>query len=385
MSPLGLFRSGPPPPNAVLLPDAMFFTRSVAVTPGATPADAATQIELALEAIAPFPLAHLYYGWFWEPGSERAFIFAAYRRRFTTDQTAEWQGAELVLPTFAALFGLKVDPATTAILSSEAGFTAVHWDTGQVPAKVLCRAVPPEATDEDRAAARDALLRAIGGTKTVIDVPTTPVPDPSLTDREVVFRSGDLVSTFPSRHVPALDVRDKGDLETLRAARRRDVMLWRLTLAGVAALILLGLGELALVGGRAWQQVRLAKVRGQQPLVDKIMQLADQAARIEDIATKRLLPLEMVTALVGVDLERKPEDIRFRWVDATVRRGLYTVVVRGQTNNTGQMAVYQKALEKLPETEKVELHVEGTSGGVTTFTLTATFKPNAVKPAAPPA
>src|SRR5438128_8763264 len=96
-------RAGPPPPKVALLPDALFFSRAVAITHGATPAEAAAQIELALEGISPFPLAQLFYGWFWVPGAEHAFVSASYRRRFTTDQAATWSDAELVLPAFAAL------------------------------------------------------------------------------------------------------------------------------------------------------------------------------------------------------------------------------------------------------------------------------------------
>src|SRR5215207_2347590 len=101
-SPLRFLRAGPPPPKVALLPDALFFTRSVAVTKGATQAEAASQVELALEAVSPFPLAQLYYGWFWVPGSEHALVSASYRRRFTADQTAAWEGSELVMPAFAA-------------------------------------------------------------------------------------------------------------------------------------------------------------------------------------------------------------------------------------------------------------------------------------------
>ena len=47
-SPLSLLRAGPPPPKVALLADSAFFTRSVAVTAGATPEEAAGQIELVV-------------------------------------------------------------------------------------------------------------------------------------------------------------------------------------------------------------------------------------------------------------------------------------------------------------------------------------------------
>src|SRR5580658_941201 len=110
-SPFSIFSSGPPPPRVALMPDGLFFVRIVPVAAGATAADVAAETALALEASSPFPLEHLYYGHFWVPGADRSLVFAAYRRRITPEQLAAWEGAELVLPTFAALLGGSPGPA----------------------------------------------------------------------------------------------------------------------------------------------------------------------------------------------------------------------------------------------------------------------------------
>lgn len=373
-------RAGPPPPKVALLPDALFFTRALSIASGATTADAAAQVELALEAISPFPLAQLYYGWFWTPGTERAFVFASYRRRFTSEQAATWQGAELVLPSFAAVLGAVVEPATTLILASPDGLTAVHWDAGPVPAQVLCRPLAPEATEDDRARVRDELIRSLGGSKSVIDLAAPPAADPALTDREIVFRSGDFVSRLPAAAAAALDVRDKDELATLRRARRRDLILWRVALGCAAALALLAAGEIARLGGLQWQKVRLAKLNGQRPRVETIMASNALAIHIDDLATKRLLPMEMLTIVMGANRELLPPDMIFTRVQADTSKGLYTLNVDGQTNNAGQISLYQSALEKLPACEKVDMQPTGTRGDLTTFRLVVTFKPDAVKP-----
>src|SRR5476651_1475450 len=95
---LGFLTSSPPAPKVALLPDGLFFVRSVEVPADVTPAEIGLQVELALETLAPFPLGQLYYGYYWTPGSTRALVFAAYRRRFTAEQVAAWDGVELVLP-----------------------------------------------------------------------------------------------------------------------------------------------------------------------------------------------------------------------------------------------------------------------------------------------
>jgi hypothetical protein len=378
-SPLSFLRAGPPPPNVVLLSDAMFFSRALPVTAGASPAEAATQVELALEGISPFPLAQLYYGWFWVPGAEHALVFAAYRRRFATEQTEAWAGADLVLPAFAAVLGVETEAATTVVLHAPEGLTAVHWESSPVPVKVLCRELEAGAPEEVRAAARDDLVHAIGGSRKVIELDSALVPDPATSDREFVFRSGSLVSRLAGPRVAALDVRDKGDLAALRNARRRDVGMWRVALGAVAALVLLGVGELGLVGGRMWQDVRQARIRAQKPTVDKIMSSQSLANRIEELATKRLLPFEMINALF--EDNRKPAEITFQRVVTLPQTGIHTLTIDATSSTAGQVSVYEATLRNLPMIQRVEVRDLRTRGETATFTIVVTFKPDTIKPA----
>jgi hypothetical protein len=378
-SPFSLLRAGPPPPKIAVLPDGVFFTRAVTITAGATPAEAATQVELALEAVSPFPLAQLYYGWFWLPGEERAFVFAAYRRRFTSEQTADWQGAEIVIPGFATVLGAEVAPATTILLNSAEGLTALHWDDSRIPAKALFLPFALEATDDDRAKARDGLLRAFAGSKKVIELESPLQPEPAKTDREIVFRADDFVSRIPATMATAMDVRDKAELASFRSARKRDVILWRVAVGCAAALLLLIVGEFALVGGQAWQKVRLGKVRGQKSTVDRIMASQALATRIDELATKRLLPFEMITLLYEDD--RKPAEIMFRNVYASTQVGIYTLTVEGFATNQSLYAPYIATLRNLPSVARVEDREFRIRNDTATFIFVVTFKPESLKPA----
>lgn len=378
-SPLSLFRASPPPPKVVLLPDALFFTRSVRVSATASAAEIAAQVELALEAVSPFPLAQLYYGWFSNAGAEQALVFAAYRRRFTAEQTAAWEGAELVLPTFAALAAADVQPATTLVLTAAEGLTAVHWEAPNVPAKVLFRALPVEAGEEERVRVREDLVRAVGGSKAVIDLATPPAADSAASDRELVFRSGEILSRLPVMTAGALDVRDKGELTALRAAQKRDVMLWRVLLGSAALFLLLVVGELALIGGRSWQTMRTRLVAAQKPRVEKIMTSQALAFRIEELATKRLLPFEMLTIMISEN--RRPQEITFSNVRASVGTGINSLTVEAVSTNAAQVSLYPATLKKLPAVENAEARITGTRGDTANFTLVVTFKPDALKPA----
>jgi hypothetical protein len=371
-------KTGARAPKVELLPDALFFTRAVPVAAGATPAEAAAQAELALEVISPFPPAQLYHGFFWAPGAERVLVFAAYRRRFTREQLAAWEGAALVLPAFAALLGIEARPATTLLVPSAGGLTAVHWDSGAVPAAVHFRPLPPEAADADRARVRDELLRLSAGSRQVIELAAPPVPDaPARGGTEFVFRAGAQLSRLPAVHAAAMDVRDKAELAALRRGQVRDVALWRVFLGCTAAILLMLLGTVALAGAGFWQRARAAKVAVQQPVVDKIMTAQNLATRVNELSTKRLLPLEMISAVS----EKKPVAIQF--LRATTS-GLYTLTVEAQTTAPGEVAVFRSALGDLPVCETVEVRDQRTRDNLMTFTLAVTFRPDALKPAAAP-
>ena len=378
-SPLRFLRAGPPPPKVALLPDAAFFTRIVAVEAGASPAEAASQIELSLEAAAPFPLAQLYYGWTWVPGAEQALVFAAYRRRFTTEQVADWDSAEVVMPAFAATFGAAVEPATTFILNAPESITAVHWATASAPSLVLTRQFDPEAPEADRSQLRSELVAACGGSKKVIELASPLSPEPARSDGEMVFRAGDFVSRLPTSFLTAADVRDKAELAALRGARKRDVLLWRVAVGLAASLLVLGLGEFALIGGRMWQQVRERQFAAQKPLVDKVETVHGLTAKIEELATKRLRPVEMLLQLIGDDGQRKPGDIWFTRVSAEAKQGLTTLFVEGRTSNAAQINAYEAVLRKLPSVSKVDAPLQQVRGDQAQFTLTAVFKPEALQ------
>lgn len=377
---LSVLRAGPPPPKVALLPDALFFFRALPVSAGATVAEARAQVELGLEAISPFPLAQLYYGWFWRPGAERAFVFAAYRRRFTSEQTSEWKSAEVVLPRSAALFGAKVEGATTAVLPTAEGLTAVHWEAPGVPSQVRSTALDPEASEENRAQAREALIASFGGSRQVIDVINEPAPDPALSDAEIVFRTGEMESHLSAAEISAADVRDKDELAALRGARKRDVIMWRVALGCVVALAAFAASELILFGARQWNDVRRAEIKQQQPLVSSIESSQQLVERVNELTQHPLLPLEMITAMVGKDGERRPADISFT---RAFSDSVDTIIVEMQSSNPNQFLVYESQLRNYPEVESVQVALMTASGGKTNYRFTVKFKPGTLK-ALPP-
>lgn len=377
---LNFLKPGPVVPRVVLLPDNRFFVRSIPVAENATADDVATQVELTLEGISPFPPAQLYHGFLWAEKSRSALVFAAYRKRFTTDQAAEWAGSELVIPAFAAVSNIEHAPATAVIYPTADGFTGIYWESGPVPTNVLTTQVAADATDEERARARDELLRAFGGSRKVIDLEVAPEVDTSPDENTYVFRAGDVATQLPAAtQTEAIDVRDKDELAALRKARARDLLLWR-TFAGFAALLLLlVVGELSMIAANMWQKAQQDRIAAQKPVVDKIINMQNLTSRIDDLSTKRLLVIEMIAAVNPVNLVKDEHEMKLRFVEITAQ-DLTTLVVQVKTPVAAEIDVYEQLLRKVPAVDSVNMQLGQGRGGVTTARFVVKFKSGELKP-----
>ncbi len=364
-----------PPPKIVLLPDAQFFTRVVPVEGATTAADVAMQVELALEALAPFPLAQMYHGHFWKPGAKHALVFAAYRKRFTGEQTEDWADAEVVMPVFAAVLPAAVGRATTVLLNSENALTAVHWgDASDVPSAVMSRPLDPDAGDAERAAVRDELLRAVGESVTVKEIEAAPGLDLESDEGALAFRSGELETAFTREELDALDVRDKDDLTARRRARSRDLLLWRIFLGSAAAIVFALLLEVGVVGGKFWQKGRTAIVDARAPEVARIEKQNALASSVEELSTKRLLPFEMIDLVKS----QRPDSVVFTGIRASTE-SIYTLDIRGQASMPNDVVTFQTMLRGLEQCENVIVEDNDTRSGVSTFRIIVRFKPDSVK------
>jgi len=361
-----------PPPRVVLVPDHLFFIRVVPIADAATEADVKSQVELALEGLSPFPLAQLYYAHYWTEGARSALIYAAYRKRFTSEQVEGWADAEMVLPTFATLLTAEVQPSTTIVLTQEESLTAVHWaESTTIPAAVVARSWHADTPPEEKQKMREEVLRAFGGTKKTIDLTAAPVVDVDGGVGEFTFRSGPLEAHFTREKLDHLDVRDKDDLAAIRRARMRDLVLWRSFLTCAAGVGLALLLEIGLIGGRVWERSREARQEKQAPVVAEILRAQSLATRIDELSTKRLRPIEMIE-LVGV--AKQPPSVAFV---QTRTSGLYTLNIDARATQPGDVGVYQNTLRQLPQLLKVEVPRQETREGVSDFSLVLTFKPDA--------
>jgi hypothetical protein len=369
---------GPVVKKVVLLPDGAFFVRVMPLAPETPPAGIPSQVELALEGLSPFPVAQLCYGYFCPPGAGRMLVYAAYRRHFTVDDAAEWADADAVLPAFAAWLGLA--PAgPMALLVTGADFvTALGWDGHDaVPAVVAIHPVAPDAPPGERAALQEKLAAQLPHLPPPVAVAVPAGTSSRDGDEGLEFTDGKLTSRLTTAQLDTLDVRDKAELAARRRERARNLHLWRAFLGCAAAVGLAAVLQLGLKGGRLWLDSRAALAAAQAPAVQDIETKHNLANHIEELSTRRLMPVRMLEIVN----EKRPRTIQFLRV---ATKGLYVLEIEGQTNATPDVFNYQAALKELPACALVELGQTVDRGGITRFTLTVTFKPEALRPAAPP-
>ncbi len=364
--------------KVVLLPDHAFFVRVVPVAAGATAADAAGQAELALEGLSPFPAAQLCYGYFHPPGADHLLVYAAYRRRFTTADAAAWAEAEAVLPAFAVWLGLAPARPLALMVSGGDCLTALGWNgRDPVPVVVAPKALAPDATAEEREAARTQLETQLAGLPPPVEIAAPAGTDSRPGDDGAVFHSGTVTARLTLEQLDALDVRDKAELAGLRRQRERDFRIWRVFAGCMAAIGLAAVREVALVGGRVWLGARKALAAAQAPAVQVIETRRSLATRIDELSTRRLMPIRMLE----IANEKRPPTIQFL---RAATKGLFALEIEGQTAATPDVFNYEAALKQLPACDHTNLGQTTDRGGITRFTLTVTFKPEALRPATPP-
>lgn len=363
--------------KVVLLPDHAFFVRVMPLAPDTSAAGIPGQVELALEGLSPFPVAQLCYGYFHPPGAGRVLVYAAYRRRFTVDDAAGWADADAVLPAFAAWLGLAPAGPRALLVTGADFITALGWDgRDAVPAVVATQPVAPGVPVEERAAVRAKLTAQLKNLPPPIEVPVPAGTSSRIGDAGLRFAAGNLDSRIDGAQLDALDVRDKAELAARRRDRARNLYLWRAAVGCAAAIVLAGALELGLKGARLWLDGRAARAAAQAPAVHAIETKQNLANHIEELSTRRLMPIRMLEIVN----EKRPRTIQFL---RAATKGLYVLEVEGQTNATPDVFNYEAALKDLPACDHVALGQTVDRGGVTRFTLTVTFKPEALRPPVP--
>ena len=361
----------PPTSPVLLLPSERFFVRLV---PLAADAPAGPQVELAIENIAPFPLAQLYHGYVAAPSGDRALLFAAYRKRFSAGEVAGWAEAVAVLPGFLALLGDAPKTPWLRLWTEADRLTAVAWNgRDALPVAVMAREIGADSAETTRTALLAEIRERSGVTGTPVqEFSGTAIVVHSVAKGTVSLELKTSALTLSAAEAARADVRDKDFLAQRQQTQKRDLRLWRafqICAGGLAAALVLEAGLFA--AGLKLQSVQ-GTVQQQSAEVRKIETAQALTTKIGEMTRSRLKPFEMI-ALVN---QNRPASIQF--VRATTT-GTFSLEVEAQTNSAPDVGQFEAVLRATPEFAGVEVRDLRSREGVTSFTLTITFKPESLQ------
>lgn len=360
--------SAPPAPPVLLARGDVFFTRRVALAADAPVAD---QITLALEGMAPFPPEQLYHGHLPSADGASALVFAAFRRRFSADETEAWDGAALVTAEFVPLLLSRPGGEGVTLHVGEGRVTALAWKAGEdLPVAVIVRGGGAELGPAIAADARSrGGLHPGAETLTVEGVPALRSAGEAGYEAWLgETKTGDL----PAAWVAGADVRDPDFLAERRRAGVRDLWLWRGLLGAAAVLLLSAVLHLSSGVMGFLTSSRVKQVAAQQPEVEQIEAAQSLANEIGKLSQNRLMPFEML-AMINPS---RPDSIVFQ---SFVLTNDTELTIQGQAGDASDVGTYSQALKGLPGLANVATRDVRSRDGVTSFVLALQFKPEALR------
>ena len=105
-----------PLPDVLVLPAEYFFIEKVEVPAALSPAELGDFAELSMEAVSPFPLDQLRWGFSCAPNGQHLLIYAALKDRLKLAGHAELESYTWVLPDFTTLRGARFTRDTEVVL-----------------------------------------------------------------------------------------------------------------------------------------------------------------------------------------------------------------------------------------------------------------------------
>lgn len=360
-----------PPVTVRFLPSGRFFMRFVPLAPDLPAMD---QAALALEGLAPFPPAQLYWGCCVAPDRASALVYAAHRRRFTAAETADWDQADLAAPDLLPLLGAAPAGPALLIQSGATHLAGAAWAEGKSgwPTAVHARTYEAAPTEDDRrqfAVELSARAGLTGALVNFIDAQPNARRDGEALVLELTDAAGTAraATTVAQPDQDSLDVRDRAFLDRQRRARRQGQFIWKVLRTGLQVAMIALVFEVGALGLRLLDRVQQARVATQAPRITRLETAHGLASRIDELTKKRLRFFEMLAAIN----EPRPRSIQFTKTGTSGRNGLE---IEGKTGSADDVNAYATALRNLATLEKVEVHGLRARDGVTTFGLSLAFK-----------
>lgn len=359
------------PAAAALLPGNRFFVRRLALDGP----DVQAQVNLALEALSPFPLEQMLVGHLVAADGRTALIYAAHRRRFTPEESLAWPEDCQVVPEFLALCSHRPAAGGVVVHRGEERLTALAWVAGETLPAAIAVGELADVTEAEIAA--EAAQRGGLDAGYAVETLTGALRSERREHALVLLAEGATPHELSKKHLDVADIRDTDFLEARRKKERTNLILWRLTQGAVATLVVALLLDLVGFGVRLRTDDLEAKNVENAAKVADIDAAQAITSRINELGVKRPLPLEML-ALIN---EHRPATLEFQSVTC---KSNVLIEIGGRTSNAADIGVFERELAALPTVASAVSRDIRTRETSATFTLAVTFKLDALRKAVAP-
>lgn len=360
-----------PEPESAPLPDVLvlaaeyFFTEKVEVPPALTPAELADFAELSMEAIAPFPLEQLRWGFLIAPGGQDLLIYAALKDRLKLVGQTELESYTWVLPDFATLQGARFAHDTEVVLEGESYATSCLVPRGEaLPENIRSH---PAGSDPPRSTGQSIHLKLLP-----VELSEQGTP---------IFKFESLGEAPAEGHWSPLepdeaslwnaDIRPSNFKTVERSARRTTNLVTRIMgYAAIFALLLIVLEGL-LFGAQLWLGTRTAKIDEQTTRVRRIEDKQSLLHKLDQVAQNELRPIAMLTAANDIRIALGKTGIEY---DETIIESSNRLTIEGKANTINELNLYTKSLRESGKFQLVGEPKYITRDSKTSFTVSLDYR-----------
>ncbi len=362
-----------PLPDVLVLPAEYFFIEKVEVPTALAPAELTDFAELSMEAVSPFPLDQLRWGFLIAPDSQHLLIYAALKERLKLAGHTELETYTWVLPDFTTLQGARFTRDTEVVLEGEHYTTSFLLPSGEASPENI-RSLPA-GSDTPHSKGQSIHLKLLTVELSEQSIPTFKFETIGESPADGLWSplEPDEASLWNA------DIRPSSFKTVERSARRTTSLVTRIM--GYAAIfaIVLVVFEGLLFLGDFWLGTRTAKIDEQATPVRRIEDKQSLLNKLDQVAQNELRPIAMLTAANEVRTALGTTGIEY---DETIIDSSNRLTIEGKANTINELNLYTKSLRQSGKFQLAEDPKYITRDSKTTFTVTLDYTYREPEPAA---
>ncbi|MEC8279415.1 MAG: hypothetical protein VXZ88_02570 [Verrucomicrobiota bacterium] len=356
-----------PLPDVLILPAEYFFIEKVEAPAALAPAELSDFAELSMEAVSPFPLDQLRWGFLSAPDDKHLLIYAALKDRLKLAGHVELESYTWVLPDFTTLNGARFTRDTKVVLEGEHYTTSFLLPSGGgSPENMRSQ---PAGSDTPHSKGQSIHLKLLPVELSEQGIPTFKFETlgEAPADELCSPLEPDEASLWNA------DIRPRNFKTVERSARHTTSLVTRIM--GYAAIFAIALVVLEglVFAGEFWLDSRRAKIDEQASNVRRVEDKHSLLNKLDQVAQNELRPIAMLTAANEIRIALGKTGIEY---DETIIERSNRLTIEGKANTINELNVYTKSLSQSGKFQLVGEPKYITRDSKTSFTVTLDYTHN---------